>query len=213
MHFVKRGSEPAGLKKVREKFTPRWVKYYKDKIGKKPADSNWRKFHINIDGIFFSLCAYCETICKGEVEHFQPKSKYPTLVYLWSNWLLSCHDCNHAKREQWPKDGYINPCARKKIEHPEKIFDFDIDTGFIIPKKSLNSSQYNKAVSTINDLKLNALFHLRRRLVWIYFLNNYFSNNPFSDPNNGVFIKKIASRKSQYSSITRRFLKDRGHPI
>lgn len=31
--------------------------------------------------VFFGLCAYCEELCKDEVEHFRPKSRFPERVY------------------------------------------------------------------------------------------------------------------------------------
>ena len=41
-------------------------------------------------------CSYCEMELKDghEVEHVQPKSREPTLLTSWSNFLLACKCCN-----------------------------------------------------------------------------------------------------------------------
>ncbi|MGN7886459.1 hypothetical protein [Dyadobacter sp. 22481] len=55
---------------------------------------------------YYSKCAYCERLCKAEIEHYRPKTKctsgngtpeepgYHWLCYEWSNLLPSCHECN-----------------------------------------------------------------------------------------------------------------------
>jgi uncharacterized protein (TIGR02646 family) len=47
-------------------------------------------------------CSYCEMrIPAGlAVEHIKPKSRYPGLALTWSNFLLSCINCNSIKGSQ-----------------------------------------------------------------------------------------------------------------
>ena len=45
-------------------------------------------------------CSYCER--EGfssalDVEHIEDKDTHPALTYLWSNFLLSCKNCNSIK--------------------------------------------------------------------------------------------------------------------
>lgn len=58
-------------------------------------------------------CAYCERICKADVEHYRPKKKvresinhpgYYWLCYEWTNLIPSCINCNRegAKHDQFP---------------------------------------------------------------------------------------------------------------
>ena len=51
-------------------------------------------------------CAYCQSqtsaAYQGEVEHFQPKSLFPTLAYEWDNYFFSCKLCNGPKKDRWP---------------------------------------------------------------------------------------------------------------
>lgn len=42
-------------------------------------------------------CAYCEDSKCDEVEHIYPKSLYPHLCFLWSNYLYACGICNGPK--------------------------------------------------------------------------------------------------------------------
>lgn len=59
-------------------------------------------------------CAYCQASVEdagpGAVEHFRPKSLFPTLAYDWHNYFYSCERCNTFKSNKWPNDGqYVRP--------------------------------------------------------------------------------------------------------
>ena len=61
-------------------------------------------------------CAYCQASVDdagpGAVEHFRPKSLFPTLAYEWDNYFYSCERCNIFKLDKWPKRGeYVRPDA------------------------------------------------------------------------------------------------------
>lgn len=207
MHWVDRGPEPDGVRQFSAGYTRGWVNYYRNGMGTKPSDSYWRSFHGNLADAFFSLCAYCEAICKGEVDHFRPKSKFPESVYQWSNWVLTCHDCNNLKGEKWPSGGYVNPCAKTSQARPENFFDFDTHTGMITPKADLSLVRRKKAIQTIKDLHLNALHHLKKRLEWLSLIKIALSNNPddFQE------VLALTNRRYELSSITRVFLAELGY--
>ena len=211
MHGVDRGPEPPGLAKAARKYTQRWVEYYDHGRGDKPSDDHWRKFHTNVREAFFGLCAYCEEICRGEVEHFRPKSKFPDRVYKWSNWLLACHDCNHAKGEKWPRGGYVDPCSRTRKGRPELFFRFDTLTGEIIPASGVTQSQVNKAKRMIKDLKLNELHHLEKRLGWLEVIRAYLRDCVGDEDRVLDFIEEFTRRERELSSITRVILTERGY--
>ena len=155
MHWVRRGPEPPGLASVRSRYTPRWVAHYRDRTGPRPGDSRWRDFHDELRRGFSGICGYCEETSRGEVDHFRPKSRFPELVYEWSNWVLACHDCNHAKGDQWPPGGYADPCARSRSARPEGFFDFDVVTGEMVPRTGLSRARRAKALRTIGSLSPN----------------------------------------------------------
>lgn len=206
MHWVDRGEEPPHLEEVRDEKTQKWVRYYRLKEGSKPSDSNWRDFHIDVRDAFFGLCAFCEVECNGEVEHFRPKSKFPELVYQWTNWLFACHDCNHAKSNKWPAGGYVDPCTEEIEEHPETYFEFDLMTGEIVPKSGLSNAREKKARTMVKDLKLNNYHHLKKRL---RFLNEILDRIEI-DATLEDFVSRIAARDYPYSSIARQLLVELG---
>ena len=210
MHYVEKGTEPAALKSVRRNNTERWVEYYSQNRGSKPSDSSWRRFHKDLSREFFGLCAYCERECKGEVEHFRPKSKFPKLVYEWVNWVLACHDCNNAKSDKWPAGGYVYPCEPSRNERPETYFTFDTKTGEILPAPDLNGRKSDHAWQTIDDLKLNAFHLLKGRLTSLRVVAQTVELASPSDPELTVFVDAVTAREAGYSSITRMMLAEDG---
>lgn len=213
MHWVDCGPEPQELKAIRSRYTARWVKYYGDGNGSKPGDFLWRRFHVQLRGVFLGLCAYCEECCRGEVEHFRPKSRFPKLVYQWSNWLFVCHDCNHMKGEKWPQGGYVNPCARSQSAWPETFFDFDTLTGEILPKEGIGSSRRQRAMQMIIGLDLNAYHHLKERLGWLSLVSEALLKHSEDDPGREDFLRRVTARSTQLSSATRVKLMQLGWPV
>ena len=212
MHWVDRGPEPGRLEDIRARYTPRWVRFYGSGAGGKPSDTRWREFSDELADAFHGLCAYCEEPCRGEVDHFRPKSRFPALVYAWSNWLFACHDCNHAKLDKWPPAGYADPCARSRPAHPERFFTFDFLTGEILPKEGLSPARRRKAQDTIDDLRLNEWHHLRKRLVWLRLISEIIPGDPAEMTDESEEQRAhYCSRAAPYSSITRQWLSERGH--
>lgn len=167
MHAVDRGDEPAGLERIRRQLTPRWVDHYR-RGRVKPTDARWRDFQRQLAARFRDICGYCEELCKGEVDHFQPKSRFPVLVYEWTNWILACHTCNGAKLEKWPSCGYVDPCARRGTEYPEAYFDFHTPTAEIVPGASLAGSSGERPSRPLRIWGLTASITSRRgRSGWL----------------------------------------------
>ena len=213
MHAVDRGREPPKLKAVRKKYTPKWVRYYRDGKGKKPSDDHWRKFQPSLTHAFSDLCGYCEELCKGHVDHFRPKSRYPHLVYQWSNWILACPTCNQSKGESWPSGGYVDPCARTPSAQPEAYFAFDTKTCEIIPQPGLSPARRKKAVQMIEDLRLNAVYHRKKRNLWLKAVEKGLRGDDPDDPDHTEFIRFVAARERELSSITRAFLAEQGYSV
>ena len=144
----------------------------------------------------------------GEVDHFRPKSKYPELVYQWSNWIFSCHDCNLTKREKWPRGGYFDPCATSPRARPENYFTFDLLTGHILPSDDLSPRQRLKALQMIGDLKLNAHHRLRNRRGWLSLVELVIDKR--FDAELLEFVRIVCSRAERLSSIIRVMVDQRG---
>lgn len=209
MHTVRRGPEPQALGSVQRKYTPRWVKHYRDGLSTKPSDSKWRDFHENVSNAFSSNCGYCEELCNGEVDHFRPKSKFPELVYEWNNWVLVCHTCNWKKSNHWPPAGYVDPCTKSQRARPESYFDFDTKTGEILPKSGLTAARKRKANRMITDLGLNAFHHRKQRVLWLRLVSE--ALDAVNSNDNYEMIELVASRETQLSSFSRAWLQQQGY--
>ncbi len=210
MHWVDRGPEPERLASSRAKKTPAWIRYYRDRSNPRPTDSDWRNFCEELEQAFSGLCGYCEEICKGEVDHYRPKSRFPELVYQWSNWILACHSCNNLKGEKWPPHGYVDPCAKSRSARPEHFFTFDTLTGEILAKPGLGPVRRAKAIRMIDELGLNRLHNLKRRVSWLWLVTQTLANCPPTHPAHAPILKRIVSRTSRLSSVTRTLLAQKG---
>lgn len=50
-----------------------------------------------------SRCMYCEDSFGTDIEHFFPRTRYPSKAFSWKNYLLACGHCNsNLKRQQFP---------------------------------------------------------------------------------------------------------------
>ena len=213
MHWIDRGDSPDGLGEIREIYTPRWISHYRDGSDTKPTDSHWRAFHDALGERFYYLCAYCEDRTDGEVDHFRPKSRFPELVYEWSNWLFACNSCNRAKGDKWPDSGYVNPCSDSAEEHPENYFDFDTGTGEVIPRIGLSPDRRRRAIDTIEDLRLNSRRIVDDRLSWIRMVREAVADRLDSDsPGVSEFCDFLTERSTEWSSLSRAYLAERGYP-
>lgn len=212
MHWVDRGEEPSGLECVRRTRTPSWVAHYRDCAGKKPSDTRWRGFREELGARFHDICGYCEKRARGEVDHFRPKSKFPELVYEWSNWVFACHTCNSIyKKDKWPEGGYVDPCASSRQDRPENFFEFDLHTGEIIPRPGLNGKRLRIARQTIRDIGLNEHHHLKGRLErieWVRRLLSFLVDSP--RPEVERYVKQLTSRSREHSSVVRNVLTEYG---
>ncbi|MGA0555738.1 hypothetical protein ACO2Q8_03735 [Larkinella sp. VNQ87] len=87
--------------------------YYQDTY-KDSEERTQSRVRDKLNEYYYHKCAYCESYCKAEIEHYRPKktvkgstSGYYWLCYEWSNLVPSCHDCNTAggKGTQFPVAG------------------------------------------------------------------------------------------------------------
>lgn len=167
MRWVDRGPEPSGVDRYARQFTQGWIDYFRNAVGGRPADSHWREFRPTLGSRTNGICWYCERQCDTyteyggrapTVDHFRPLSIFPQLAYVWANWIFSCQRCNSEnKQDKWPDSGYVDPSVADVSERPEKYFEYDSQTGELIPKKDLTGANRQKALHTINDLGLNKL--------------------------------------------------------
>ncbi|WP_179131170.1 retron system putative HNH endonuclease [Candidatus Entotheonella palauensis] len=97
-----------------------------------------------------SKCAYCEDKINArrsqQVEHFKPKSLFPSLAYDWDNYFLACNGCNGTKSDKWPESGkYVRPDQ----DQPETLFAFDEQGGMKARETSSDAQR------TVDDFGLD----------------------------------------------------------
>ena len=209
MHWVNRGVEPARVAAIRLQFTQRWIDHFQG-TRIRPTDARWRGFHDELSEVFSGICAYCEEETRGEIDHFRPVSRFPRLVYEWSNWVFAC---NRMKSNQWPPDGYVNPCAEDEPDRPERYFALDTASGMLIPRTGIPVDHRQRALRMINDLDLNARYHLTRRTRWLRSIGVLFENQAENSEAGSQFLDDAVDRGSALSSIARTFLEECGFTI
>jgi len=114
----------------------------KDDIYRDPYDTSDGKRSRVEDKLAISYknkCAYCERICKADIEHYRPKNKvtgvthdgYYWLCYEWTNLIPSCITCNRegAKHNHFPIIG-------KRVSKPAFLTSGELD----LEKFKANSS-------------------------------------------------------------------------
>lgn len=125
---------------------------------KKDFPSLWGKAKPALAKMSRRKCAYCEGEINaersGQVEHFKPKARFPTLAYDWGNYFLACGGCNGAKSDRWPaQGGYLRPDA----VDPTVYLVFQAD-GFVAPVPG-----HIDAANTVDDFDLNRGWLVSRR--------------------------------------------------
>ena len=140
-----------------KKFAPQVLK---EGGGKRNFPSIWGDAKDALAGMSHQKCAYCEHPLNarrsGQVEHFKPKSLFPSLAYDWDNYFLACGGCNGAKGDNWPKmGGYVRPDQGD----PSKQLLFQTDGTVKAVRIASNAER------TIKDFDLNRswLVRLRKR--------------------------------------------------
>lgn len=86
---------------------------FKHSIPKK-IYKDYSRYREMIRSDFSKCCAYCllpELKAAGEenfeIDHREPKSKFPLKIAEYTNLYYSCHPCNHIKGNHWPSENLI----------------------------------------------------------------------------------------------------------
>ena len=214
MRWIDRGPEPGRVVAYAREYTPGWVRYFQDKVGRRPPDSLWREFRPDLGERSGGMCWYCERRCGSAAEvgdlaatldHFRPLSRFPDLAYDWSNWVFSCRRCNEEnKQDRWPANGYVDPAASDEREGPERYFDYDLRTHEVIPRNDLTGDERRRALNTIDDLGLNKLAIRFYRQDWMRRLIEDIRNLPIEE--RPALAEFLASHPSEYLGTTRMVL-------
>ncbi len=96
-----------------------------------PTPPNPSSYRSLVRQDFSQCCAYCllhELLAGGasnfELDHFRPKSLFPSLAEDYFNLYYSCHVCNQYKGASWPSAelsrmgfGFLDFCQESFSEH------------------------------------------------------------------------------------------------
>ena len=174
MRSVRRSQEPVILGKIRPH----------DGEWRDLGYSERNELRQALFGDFSGICAYCDEECDSStdrskspwaetIDHFRPRSKFPHLAYDWLNLIYACERCNKAKADQWPEHDdlantflaaydrfipvseYVNPNALGGQLPASDFFDFDVQTGEIVPAEDTSDLEWSIAMRTIRDIDLN----------------------------------------------------------
>lgn len=169
--------------------TNNWPKYLYNRYTK-PVTShkkNWKNYkhtdyiQENLLVVQNYICAYCEIELNRDVghvgfhiEHIQPKSKFPSRTFDYTNLMLSCFtrtdelhknnidksslSCGHFKEDHFCTDLFINPVEINCATY----FQYELD-GRVTPVDSLDRKNKAKAIYTIRRLNLNCSRLIRGR--------------------------------------------------
>lgn len=131
-------------------------------IQKDPA---WPELQSALRAIFHDKCAYCEIIVPRDVEHYYPKSRYPDRMFLWTNLLFACKNCDTDKGQRFPvvhgQPQLIDPCDGD----PALYITWDLPSGRPIPTE--DAGRKERALQTLDalpQLRHQSLADERRRV-------------------------------------------------
>ena len=175
MHSVQRSSEPNILSRIRRDYAEYDELSAYDRVQIRDA--------LRQD--FSGICGYCERECgmptgtgsfhsEETIDHFRPRRTFPDMDLDWLNLIYACNRCNQAKGGRWPEPNdltskvlpvrygqlvdvseYVSPNSMEGRRSAQDYFDFDRDTGEIVPHRQSKPVGYSMAARTIWDFDLN----------------------------------------------------------
>ncbi len=120
-------------------------------------EGRYKKFKNDLFSETHEKCAYCESKFResyfGDVEHIEPKSKYPEKTYMWTNLTAACAICNNNKRAHDDSNlPLINPVTDEPSDYIQAFGPY-----------LTHKSPGNKGEASITVLELNRAELLERR--------------------------------------------------
>ena len=226
--------EPTFEKKAK-KAKSLWESKRSSKAGKEAFDEI--KSVLSTMCVGQRTCNYCEHDRAFDVEHIYPKSLYPSLAFVWDNYLLACKGCNSEfKSDNFaifkPKGSSIKHVLVRNIEpnnddalllnprkeDPTNFLRLNLvsQTFFYDPIHDFNSREYLRADYTTECLKLNmdeSLIAARRNLTKTYLerLQNCLKANEsitFDDLDNATNDFPMTDRTQSFESEKQRILEN-----
>ena len=151
-----------------------WENKRSSKAGKEAFDEIKEVLKTMCVGI--KTCNYCEHDRAFDIEHIYPKSLYPSLAFVWENYLLACKGCNSEFKSDnfaiFKPKGLITKhilvrniependdalLINPRKEDPTKFLRLNLvgQTALFDPIHEVNSREYLRADYTAECLELN----------------------------------------------------------
>ena len=167
-----------------------------------------RRVDEALDAFSFGKCAYCEQVDARDIEHFRPRSVYPSRMFAWKNFLRSCSVCNSAKHDQFPLDPLgrrllVEPCE----DDPLDYFDWDLRTG----ATGLNPhpDRFPRAERTRELLRLDRIKDERREKIQnvVFLLEQVLLETPVRPKLKGLLQSHLSIRRPYLGIVRQLFLR------
>jgi uncharacterized protein (TIGR02646 family) len=107
-------------------------------------------------------CMYCGDSEGSDIEHYRPKSRFRTSMYVWNNMLLCCSPCGNLKGSEFPTQQGIPLLLNPSIEDPWYHLDFIPQTGIITARYQPDGSTSLKGATTVRILELDGRQHVAK---------------------------------------------------
>jgi hypothetical protein len=109
----------------------------------------WTRAAKDLHAAYSGICAYTAMYLPDQwsVDHFRPKSAFPSLAYEWTNFRLASGRVNSSKGNQ---TNIIDP-----VDVESDWFFLDIPSCLLRPNPNLDKATRSRINGTINSLRLN----------------------------------------------------------
>lgn len=168
-----------------------------------------RDVKVALELAFNDKCAYCESeitsVTYGHIEHFYPKSRYPSKAFSWGNLLLSCPRCNDAehKGNKFPLKCQGGPIVDPCVDDPSQFFNFIYDP---LAKLALVQPLNSRGQVTEKMFELNKRKGLVRRRSKLLRNLICIKQKASSDPEASAIIAEAKMSQSEFSAWAKALL-------
>ena len=143
---------------------PKMVSYYKYRMLEKPFGRDY--YNLLMASAPNDTCPYCTIKEVKTIDHFLPKSEYPSYAITPSNLVPSCTDCNLDKKISYPTgaddqtfhpyfDKVDDECWIKAELIPGEPLSFQFN---VIHIAGWSNNKFTRATSHFNSYNINQLF-------------------------------------------------------
>ncbi|MEK7676451.1 MAG: HNH endonuclease [Verrucomicrobiota bacterium] len=110
-------------------------------------------------------CMLCDANESTDIEHYRPKSIYPTLALTWENLLWACTACNRFKGDRFPPDTELGSQILNPVDDSVWDYFFIDQFGTLTPVWQPIMNAFDpRALSTRDVLRLDRETLQERRL-------------------------------------------------